>query len=99
MPYRKRIDDIAVEQITHDKWRLSVGDDEIELSEKDYAILYGLMSGGMAWTQQSGGWGIDYYTLGIPECRPLNREEDRHEEVRESRHSIASRLLGMDIRD
>lgn len=97
MPYRKRIDDIAVDQITHDTWRLSVGDDEIELSEKDYAILYGLMSGGMAWTQQSGGWGIDYYTLGIPECRPLNSEENRHEDVMKDRRNIARRLLDMEL--
>lgn len=99
MPYRQHINDVKVTQVTHDQWRLSVGDDDLELNSEQFAILHGMMSGGMAWAQQTGGWGIDYYTLGVPECRPLDSEENRHEEVQENRLSIARRLLGMDIRD
>lgn len=84
MPYRKRIGDVSVIQESNGQWTIQSEDGELQLTDEEYAILHGLMSGGMAWTEQMGGWGIDHYTMGIPEFSPWGDDPASAEELERS---------------
>lgn len=67
MPYRLNQNGVRVTQVNPGddevEWHISVGDQQLELSEDELLTLVGLLSGAPAWVNMRGGWGINKGTV------------------------------------